>query len=325
MKNTGTNEKPLAFRMLNARLLLDGDDRSDLEVIPLVRLQASGGDRSGRYRIDHDFIGPCLYGNASARLYNIIQDTAHLLDGSRAELFGQVARSGFAADTMYGRSLEAVMRLGALTRGATRIKPMLLAPGITPFMWYLELVSLLADLSIFTSDSDLLTDCAYEHNDPLTVFLALHARIKASLKSTAPSASLRVEFKKTDSCYTAPLSEQHLKTPSEYYLVIRTKQDSRAVTELVEDRNRFKLMPPSQVGAARYGIELKKEDIPPPHLNVPRGALTFRLVRSSNPERWKSIERREMHHGVLARTSDERFRNGTADDPSRLRLATAAT
>jgi hypothetical protein len=35
---------------------------------------------------------------------------------------------------------------------------------------------------------------------------------------------------------------------------------------------------------------LKKEEMPPPHLNVPRGSLTFRLVRSSNPERWKEIE-----------------------------------
>ena len=82
-ENTGTNEKPLAFRMLNARLLVDGDDRSDLEVIPLVRLIASGADRAGRYRLDHDFIGPCLFANASSRLHNIAKDTAHLLEGGR--------------------------------------------------------------------------------------------------------------------------------------------------------------------------------------------------------------------------------------------------
>ena len=182
------------------------------------------------------------------------------------------------------------MRLGALTRAATRLKTLLVAPGVTPFVLYLEFVSLLADLSAFSPDSDVLADCAYEHDNLLPVFAALHARIKSSLKATTPASSLRVDFKKTDACYSAQLSEAHLKNPSEYYLVIRTKQESRVVTELVEDRNRFKLMPPSQLGAARYGIELKREEIPPPHLNVPRGALLFRLVRSSNPERWKSIE-----------------------------------
>ena len=289
-ENTGSNEKPVAFRMLNARLLLETDDRSDLEVIPLVRLVAAGGDRAGRYRIDHDFIGPCLYGNASPRLYNIIQDTAHLLDGGRTELLAQVTRVGFAADTVYGRSLEAVMRLGALTRSAARLRPYLAAPHVTPFDWYLELVSLLADLSVLSADQDILSDCAYRHDDPLPVFFTLHNRVKSSLKATAQAASLRVEFKKTDSGYVAQLTDQHLTAPTEYYLVIRTKIESRSVTDLVEDGNRFKLMPPSLSRAAVYGIKLEKEDVPPPHLNVPRGSLTFRLVRSASVERWKKIE-----------------------------------
>jgi type VI secretion system protein ImpJ len=289
-ENTGTNEKPLAFRVLNARLLLDGDDRSDLEVIPLVRLLAASGDRAGRYRLDHDFIGPCLTGNASPRLYNIIQDTAHLLDGARAELMAQVTRTGFAGDTVYGRTLEAVMRLGSLTRAAARMKPLLAASGVTPFAWYLELVSLLADLSIFSADQEVLIEGEYEHENILPVFMSLHAKLKSSLKATAPAATQRIEFKKTDVCYTASLADAQLQNSTEFYLVIRTKQDSRLVTALLEDRNRFKIMPPSRTRAALFGMELKREEIPPPHLNVPRGSMTFRLVRSSNPERWKEIE-----------------------------------
>jgi type VI secretion system ImpJ/VasE family protein len=289
-ENTGTNEKPLAFRMLNPRLLLDGDDRSDLEVIPLVRLLAAGGDRAGRYRLDHDFIGPCLHGNASTRLYNIIQDTAHLLDGGRAELLTQVTRTGFAADTVYGRSLESVMRLGALTRAASRLKPLLVASGVTPFVWYLEMVSLLADLSIFSPNSDVLADCAYTHDDAVPVFVALHAKIKSLLKETAPAASMRVEFKKTDAYYAAQLTEAHLKDATEYYLVIRTKQPSGLVVALVENRSLFKLMNPKKATSPYYGVTLKREENPPPHLNVPRGSLTFRVERLSNPERWKEIE-----------------------------------
>lgn len=291
-ENTGDNEKPVAFRVLNARLLLDTDDRSDFEVIPLVRLIATSGNRAGRYRLDPDFIGPCLHGSASTRLNHLLQDVVHLLDGGRAELRRQVTQSGFAGDTVYGRSLEAAMRLGALTRAATRLKPLLAAPHVPPFAWYLELVSLLADVSIFESDHDLLSNCEYNHEAPVALFLTLHAKIKSSLKASAPAASDRIEFKKTDACYVTELSESQIKEPAEYYLIVRSKQqDSSSVARLVEDIDRFKLMPPSQTRSLEWGIRLKRDDNPPPHLNVPRGSLTFKLDRSSNPSRWKQIER----------------------------------
>jgi predicted component of type VI protein secretion system len=157
-------------------------------------------------------------------------------------------------------------------------------------MWYLELVTLLADLSIFSPDLDVMSDSAYEHDNVVPLFVALHARIKSSLKSTAPAASLRVEFRKTDTCYAAPLADVLPRHPTEYYLVIRSKQESDLVRKLVQDADRFKLMPPKRTRAALFGMGVEKEEIPPPHLNVPRGAIVFRLVRASNPERWKEIE-----------------------------------
>src|SRR5205823_1499420 len=42
-ENTGENAQPMQVRRINARLMLDGDDPTDLEVIPLLRISHTAG------------------------------------------------------------------------------------------------------------------------------------------------------------------------------------------------------------------------------------------------------------------------------------------
>ena len=46
-ENTGENPKDVQFRMVNARLMLDFEDRSDMEVLPLLRIKKGVGDDEG--------------------------------------------------------------------------------------------------------------------------------------------------------------------------------------------------------------------------------------------------------------------------------------
>ena len=46
-ENTGENVKTVLQRRVNARLLLDNEDRSDLEVIPLLRVTRAAGEEVG--------------------------------------------------------------------------------------------------------------------------------------------------------------------------------------------------------------------------------------------------------------------------------------
>ena len=45
-ENTGENYKPVQHRRVNARLLLDDEDRSDLDVIPLLRVTRAAGEET---------------------------------------------------------------------------------------------------------------------------------------------------------------------------------------------------------------------------------------------------------------------------------------
>jgi len=105
-ENTGENPKPVLVRRLNARLLLEHEDDSDLEKIPLLRITRSTNEESEIPRQDPDFVPPSLLINGSPILREIVRDLSAQIEASRKELVIQVARGGFSIDTMRGIQLS---------------------------------------------------------------------------------------------------------------------------------------------------------------------------------------------------------------------------
>ena len=96
-ENTGENAKTVLQRRVNARLLLDNEDRSDLEVIPLLRVTRAAGDEVGLPRRDPEFVGPCFILNGSTALRELVRDLSSQILGSRQELVLQVTRGGVSS------------------------------------------------------------------------------------------------------------------------------------------------------------------------------------------------------------------------------------
>ena len=57
-ENTGENSQSLYFRKINARLILPGEDVSDLECLPLLRIMRSVGEDAGKLRQDPEMRRP---------------------------------------------------------------------------------------------------------------------------------------------------------------------------------------------------------------------------------------------------------------------------
>ena len=172
-ENTGENAKTLLRRRVNARLLLENDDRSDLEVIPLLRVTRAAGEDVGLPRRDPEFVGPCLLLNGSATLRELVRDLSSQVLGSRQELVVQITRGGFSIDTMRGIQFEQVMRLRTLNRFGGRLEALIEAPNLAPFDIYLELREILGELAALHPDRDLY-DCApYQHDNPYPCFSEL--------------------------------------------------------------------------------------------------------------------------------------------------------
>lgn len=73
------------IRRLNARLL-DGDDRTDLETLPIVRIKHGSGHGVGLPTPDRSFLPACMRLSGSAVLRELVRDLANQVEASRKEL-----------------------------------------------------------------------------------------------------------------------------------------------------------------------------------------------------------------------------------------------
>jgi type VI secretion system protein ImpJ len=289
-ENTGLNPKPLLMRRINARLLLDNEDRNDLEVLPLLRIGRAVGDQIGLPRLDNEFVPPCIFLTGSSILSQMVRDLVNQIEASRKELVVQVTRGGFSVETMRGSQFEQVMRLRTLNRFSARLPSLLATSSTTPFQWYLELREMLAELAALNPDKDTFEVVPYNHQNPYGGFSELSEKIRVYLKGAVAASFLKLEFKQEGDMYTATFTDEQFTRPNEYYLGIKSKEDPRTVARLAEDPDRFKFMPKSLATRAIRGVEMKEERFPPMQLPAQTGLSYFRLQRAEGSRVWQVLQ-----------------------------------
>ena len=161
-ENTGENPQMILVRRISSRLLLDDDDHSDLEVLPLLRIVHATGEDVGLPRRDSAYMCPCLLISGSPILRELLRDLASQVMASRNELVLQINRGGFSIDSMRGVQFEQMLRLRTLNRFSAQLGALVQAPGgVTPFEMYLKLRELLAELAALHPDRDQFEVVAY--------------------------------------------------------------------------------------------------------------------------------------------------------------------
>lgn len=286
-ENTGANPQPVRVRRLNARLLLEGDDNSDMEVIPVLRITRDVGDDVGAPRADPSFIPPCLLVSASPQLQQMLRDVASLVSASRTALVEQNVLAELRKETVRGPQLEQFLRLQCISRFAARLNHCTQDAVLTPFAFYRELRELLADLSPLRPELGVFDVASYVHDDPAPCFRELLRLLRQALQGQVVEAFAKVDFTKHGNRFFATLRPEHFDLPSAYYLSIRSRLDPHAVVDLVEDADRFKLLPKSMQEAAIFGVKLTVDHAPPVDLPAPgKGLLYFRLVPSERARLW---------------------------------------
>ena len=109
-ENTGENQQPMMIRKINARLILDDDDHTDLETVPLLRIAHATGQDVGTARQEPTYIPPCLLIGGSASLREKLRDLTNQVQASRSTLVQQITAGGFSVDAMRGVQFEQAMR-----------------------------------------------------------------------------------------------------------------------------------------------------------------------------------------------------------------------
>ena len=289
-ENTGENPKPLLMRRINARLILENEDPSDLEVIPLLRVVRATGQDVGLPRQDSEYSGPCIVLNGSPVLMELVRDLASQVEASRKELVVQLTRGGFSLENLRGVQFEQIMRLRTLNRFSARLPSLAEAPSVSPFFMYLELRELLGELTALHPDRDVFDVPAYDHDNPYLGFGELSAKIRSLLRGTVAPTYMKVPFTNVAEIQTAVFEDKHFALPNDYFLGIETKEDPRGLVNLVENPDEFKLMPKSLASRAIRGVLLKEERFVPLELPAKGGLHYFRLLRSTSTRAWDQIQ-----------------------------------
>ena len=278
------------MRRINARLLLENEDPSDLEVIPLLRVVRATGQDVGLPRQDSEYSGPCIVLNGSPVLMELVRDLASQVEASRKELVVQLTRGGFSLENLRGVQFEQIMRLRTLNRFSARLPSLAEAPNVPPFFMYLELRELLGELTALHPDRDVFDVPPYDHDNPYLAFGELSAKIRSLLRGTVAPTFMKVPFTNLAEIQTAVFEDKHFSLPNDYFLGIETKEDPRGLVTLVENPDEFKLMPKSMASRAIRGVLLKEERFVPLELPAKGGLHYFRLLRSSSTRAWDQIQ-----------------------------------
>jgi len=289
-ENSGDNTQPVQLRKVNARLMLETDDRTDMEVLPLLRITRSSGEDAGMPRQDPQFVPACMVLAGSPTLRELVRDLGNQIDATRKEVVNQLQKSGFSAETMKGLQIQSLMKLTALNRAAGRLPALAeAARAVTPFEAYLELRDCLGGLAAIHPEKDPFDAPAYNHDDPMMSFREIESKIRQFLKVQDKGSYLKLPFTPADGVLVADLADEHIDKPNEYFLAVRTSEDPTALARLVEDADEFKLMARSLVQTRIRGVRLKEERNPPIGLPTPVGLNYFRLLRAESQRTWDRI------------------------------------
>ncbi len=285
-ENSGENPQPIHVRKVNARVVLKGDDLSDMESLPLLRVIRAAGEDAGKPRQDPEFAPPCLWVRSSPVLHDLARDLVAQLNASREQLRLKAATGGLGLEVKW----ELTMRLTVLNRFCASLPAQVDEGMLPPFALYLQLRELLGEL-LALHPTDGLFDCRpYSHLDPLPAFKELDRKIRAEIVVSRASQPLRVSFSGDPGRMRATLEPQHFEKPTGYYLGIKTKIDRTKLALYITDGNKFKFMPRSLEDAAIFGVELKEQNFPPLELPAQSDLHYFSVVPASNQRRWDKIK-----------------------------------
>lgn len=289
-ENTGENPKPVQLCRINARLLLETDDFTDMETLPLCRIRQATGDEVGLPQLDASFCPPCFVLSGYPGLSELLRDLSNQVCSSRDKLSVQIKQGGFNIENMRGVQFEQLMRLRTLNRFGSRLTALVVAPNISPFSIFLELLELHGELAALQPHKEFEAIGGYEHNNPLPVFKKLTDAIRGHLKGSVASTYLKLECVHEDGAFMATLQDQHLTQPNDYYLAVTSKEDPQALIRLVEDGDRFKLMAKSLMMRPIRGVKLKEERVPPMEFPAGNNMYYFRILRQESGRIWPQIE-----------------------------------
>jgi predicted component of type VI protein secretion system len=277
-------------------LMHEDEDMSDMEYIPLLRVTREvTGDGAGHPKADSRFVPPTLLISGSPVLMQMVRDLAGQTCAVRSELSTHLGSTPLDLKSLQGLQFEQLSRLRTINRFAARLPALLDESGasgnVPPFEVWLELKDFLSELTaLYPAKGDFET-LPYNHNDPWPPFNELVTKIRGYLGGVVKPRFRKVDFRLEDGLFVGDISPELFVGAIGYYLGIETTMDPTALSRMVVDTDKFKLMPASFGPRAIRGVSLKEERHAPFELPARPRLYYFRLDPDGSRRNWDAFVR----------------------------------
>lgn len=291
-ENSGDNEILIARHRFNIRLTADFMDNGDMELLPILQLHPVYLE-SGEplLEINHNYIPPFLLVNGDCPLFSMATELNIQIRNRRNKIMQDLSASGYSTEHLSGSCLHSILQLRTLNSYEGKLTSLLNTGRLTPFGLYLELKSLLGELSALQPLRDFATPGEYQHLNYAPQFMELLMHIRALIMAEGVSSYLKLEFARNGENLgkMVELSEKHLVFADEYYLSVSCDGNPRKVVAAVESGDNFKLVNPSSSGSRIRGIKLVEMRYPPRFLPALPDTIWFKLDRKESPHVWEAV------------------------------------
>lgn len=176
--NTGENPQVMDCMVIEARLLLEGEDRAGFECLKIAEVVY----REDSFQLNPDYVPPSVLVLPGTPLHKLASRVLHDLQEGARYVIGLYAQQ--AAGQREAASLETRLKVHGLLGSAPHLEGLLGSGAARPFDIYLALCRVLGDLVGLQADADLIPEAVarYDHEDLAGALGALKARIDECLR-----------------------------------------------------------------------------------------------------------------------------------------------
>jgi type VI secretion system protein ImpJ len=287
-ENSGGNEIALITRKINARLITNLDDASDMQTLPLLKLIVTRhGASEGAVALNEKYIPPFMLAGADCPLPTMVHNLLADMRRSRDKALDALITGKFSPEKFAGEDAHAALQLRTLNLYEIRLMSLLAAGDTAPFDLYMELASLLAELMSFDPVNSIREIRRYDHEDAGSVFPELLKDIRSFILASGGIGYTVVDFTPEGGYLFAPIRTEDISAVRDAYIAVRTDADDGAVTAALEAGDTFKLISPQSKNIRARGMRLVETPYPPRFLPVLRGTLWFRLALDESARVWR--------------------------------------
>lgn len=287
-ENTGGDEQTLEVRRVQARLLVQGQEASGYQVLPIGRY-ARSGDAQAPPVLDVSYVPPILALDAWPPLHEEVQSLYHQIGAKIEQLAGQSSGRGITFESQVPGDAERLLKLWSLNTAYSYLQSVVFLRGLHPYLIYSELCRLVGALGIFSPARRPKEVPPYDHEAIGPCYAAVISEIRSLLEGVAPVAFEKRYLERAGERLQSALESGWLTSQHKLYLGVETDlNDEECHRLLVGSANRPGL--DMKLGSGRQVEEIFRRRVlglkfvpvgrPPRQLPAGAGIVYYQVERT---------------------------------------------